>query len=170
MLSHRLAGSKATRDAGRTAFCNGEHRIQNPLSGNQRPGCRIAQADRSRNSDGPLLHHRKFFEITVFLSYGNQRFIDGIVAVADCLFDDTLNSGRHHAPVSDGGRLRHLGNHIPRFYLISRRYGDLCFPAFLIIQGIYLSSPADIFSGLSGNLFERAFNSVKDIMENSRCQ
>ena len=73
VLGHRFAGAEAAGDGRRTALGQREHRINDALAGNQRPGRGHALGRRTRGADGPLLTQGQ----RVFLALGVGQLYNG---------------------------------------------------------------------------------------------
>ena len=58
MLCHSFSRSETARDCRRTALCNGEKRVDNPLTGDKRFGGSFSLGIRARLSYRPFLAER----------------------------------------------------------------------------------------------------------------
>ena len=102
VLGHRLAGAKAAGDGRRAALGEREHRINDALAGDERPGRGHALGRRARGADRPLLAEGQRVLLTLGIGQFNNRRMDGIAAVVSNPCHGAGNHRRHHAAVLDG--------------------------------------------------------------------
>ena len=170
MLGHGLSCSETAGNGSGAAFGDGEHGVQDSLSGHQRNGSGIPPPGGAGNPDGPFLAQGQIL-------FGTVRKLQR----HDGIQNSVLTVGSH-----PGYRTRHIGGTMDLCTMEavslsfrddgSRRKPDLPappsdeLPFFLSVQGIYADAPADVFAGMLGDFPQGALDTVKNVVEDSGAQ
>ena len=171
MLCHGFTGSESPWDCCCSALCDWEHRIQNTLSSYQRYACRISLMHRSCYSDRPFLCHSQFLNIPIRTLDLYQHFINGVISIRnDIYYFCYFNLRRHHTFVYNCAGLRHFCNYRSAVYYITLFYRQMSLPFLFSIQGINRYTSGNKCTTLISDTFQRSLNSVKDIIQDTRCQ
>ena len=134
MLGHGLSGSESTRDCGSTAFGDRKHRVDDPLSGDKRNGCRKPVVRRTRCADRPVLGHGKVFCIPVRELQTDKKIINGIRSVCHRDKNGSFDPRRNHTFMGDRMGFGNLCDDIPGMEIISLLYSNVGGPFFCTIQ------------------------------------
>ncbi len=167
MLGHGLTGSESAGDGSRTALGDGEHGIDDSLSGHQRNRCRKAVVCGSGHTDGPVLGHTQFLCAAVGKLQGDQCFVNGIVAVRNDADYVSFYIRGHHALVYDGPGLRYQCNDLTGSQMIADRSDDVCMPFFCAVQGIHADTAGNERPAGICDLFQGTLDPVKNIVQDA---
>ena len=171
MLAHRFSCSESSRNCGCSAFRQREHSIHDTLSRHKRNSCRITVMHRPWHTDRPFLHHGEFFSLPFCCLDHNKCIIDMILSVRYDTDHDSFHIRRNHTFVHDRMRLRNFCNDCPSLECVTFCNRHVCIPQFIKIQRIYTDTSCNKCAiTCLRNLFQRTFNSVENIIDNSRCE
>ena len=170
MLGHGLSRSETAGNGSGAAFGDGEHGVQDSLSGHQRNGSGIAPPGGAGNPDGPFLAQGQILFGTVGKLQRHDGIQNSVLTVGSHPGYRTRHIGRNHGFVYDGSRFLSFRDDGSAGNLISRRHRQMNLPFFLSVQGIYADAPADVFSGMMGDFPQGALDTVKNVIEDSGAQ
>ena len=123
------------------------------------------------HTDRPFLHHGEFFSLPFCCLDHNKCIIDMILSVRYDTDHDSFHIRRNHTLVYDCMRLRNFSNNTSSLKRIALCHCHMCIPQLFHIQRIYTDTSCNKCAiTCLCNFFQRTFNSVENIIDNSRCE
>ena len=166
VLHHGLAGAEGAGDCRRAALGDGEHGVDDPLTGAQRPLGRILLRIGTAHTDGPLLEHGEGdFPAVLGLEGGDGlRHVEGAALDGG---DGAAHGGRHHDLMEHNGRLLNCAQNVAADDLIAHLGHRVELPLLLVVHGGDLHAAGDAGTHLLHDLLQRTLDSVINALDHA---
>ena len=167
MLHDGLAAAERAGDGCRAALGDGEHGVDDALSGVQRTAGGEFAGVRALDTHRPALDHIQLDLAAVAERQAGDLFLDGEFAAADPLHGALLDRRGDHDLVEDGGRLLHGAEHVAGDELIAllRRRDEV--PDLLAVERRNAHAAGDRLAGEIADLRQGTLDAVIDIFEHA---
>ena len=167
MLHHGLAGAEGAGNGRRTTLGNGEHGVDDALTGGQRPLGGILLGVGAAHTDGPLLHHGELHFPALLGAEDSHGLMDGVLALGGHLHDGAAHFRGHHDLVEHHGGLRHGADDVAAHHLCAFLHGGGELPLLLGVQGGDFHTTGDAGAHLLHDLLQRALDAVVDALDHA---